>query len=96
MDFVSFFSLPFDIANVLTDPIGAIKGLLVTIILMIAGFPLADIFFRKLDDAILILDDKVIDKIPVKAVKNFFQKKLIKRLEKRISRYNDIIKKISD
>jgi len=85
-----------DIGALLADPASIITGVLMACVAIFVGIPILDIIYKLIDDLIVEIDDRVIDKIPYKPLKDFFQNKLIDRLNKRIRRYSDLIKEISD
>ena len=79
-----------------TSPVEVIGLILAGVVTAVASPLVLNIIFKVMDDAIIWLDNKVIDKIPFPTIKNWAQSILIKRLEKRIVRYKAIIKEISD
>lgn len=84
------------VVGIVTNPAESIKTIAIGAGAVFLGIPILDAVFKSLDDAIIYIDDMVIDKIPFKPAKDFFQNKLIDRLKKRIKRYDQLIEKISD
>ncbi len=85
-----------DIGALLVDPTSLIIVVVLACVAIFIGIPILDIIFKVIDDIIIEIDNRIIDKVPFKPLKDFFQNKLIERLNKRIKRYQALINIISD
>ena len=85
-----------DIGALLVDPTSLIIAVVLACVAIFIGIPILDIIFKVIDDIIIEIDNRIIDKVPFKPLKDFFQNKLIERLNKRIKRYQSLINIISD
>lgn len=85
-----------DVVGIVSNPGSALLGIVYGAIGLALLVPAMDIIFRLIDAAIFWVDDVIIDNIPIKSVKKTLQDRLVNRLNKRINRYTDIIKRISD
>ncbi len=79
-----------------TNPVEVIGLILAGVGIAVASPLILDVIFKFVDDAIIWADNTIIDKIPFPAIKKWAQGILIKRLRKRIARYEAIIIEISD
>lgn len=53
-----------------------------------------NLVFSAVDSGLLFIDKKIIDKIPIKFIRDNIQERLISRLNKRIEKYKFLIKEI--
>ena len=85
-------SLPALLAN----PAGVISMIVLAIVAIMGGPHILNFITTYVSDAVLYIDNKVIDLIPIPPVKAYFQNQLINMLKTSVTRYQALIKKISD
>ena len=88
--------LPIDaILGFALDPVSLVVTLGGSVVSMALLIPILNVIFMLFDNLVFFVDDRIVDKLPP-FLKDPLQKSLINRLEKRVLRYKEIIKKISD
>ena len=83
-----------NIFSLIAFPLKSIISVVLTPIA--AAIDIVSIVYGVGDKIILLADDLIVDKIPIGALKGFFQGRMIASLKKRKARIDNLITKISD
>jgi len=86
----------FDLGAIISNPIGIITTITGAAIAIIICPHLLNYITTWISNVVLWIDNAIIDLIPIRVVKDYFQNQIINMLRDTIEKYKTLIKKISD